>query len=333
MKDSSRPPSTAAVSMSKHSYSAQQQSLNGLAFSATVHCLTGCAIGEVLGMILSTWWGWGNVASIVLSVALAFLFGYGLTSLPLLRSGMSLRQVTPLAFASDTGRSRDVDATRRDPRAGHPAAAPAVRDRRGWTSTGGRRVSGGPLTSATERHAGTIARIRKTAPGNKGRPPARVWGGRRRSMLMRAPRCPPDAPMVEPGSVADVGSPSGRSCTATRTSNGRELRPVARRRRAAGQSEDRRVRSSARARPRWQQLRRWRLNLSDQDRVDIAHALGSVRGGSIWVGGVPCAPQRDSGLDPNSCGRPDGPPPAAPPVAGAPQIDESWPEATRPTSP
>jgi hypothetical protein len=78
------------------------QSLNRLAFSATVHCLTGCAIGEILGMILATWWGWGNFASIVLAVVLAFFFGYGLTSLPLLRSGMSVRTVAPLAFASDT---------------------------------------------------------------------------------------------------------------------------------------------------------------------------------------------------------------------------------------
>jgi Domain of unknown function (DUF4396) len=77
-------------------------SVNRLALSATVHCLTGCAIGEVLGMILATWWGWGDVASIVLAVILAFFFGYGLTSLPLLRSGMSPRQVAPLAFASDT---------------------------------------------------------------------------------------------------------------------------------------------------------------------------------------------------------------------------------------
>jgi len=53
-------------------------------------------------MILATWWGWGDVASIVLSVILAFFFGYALTSLPLLRSGMSPRQVAPLAFASDT---------------------------------------------------------------------------------------------------------------------------------------------------------------------------------------------------------------------------------------
>jgi hypothetical protein len=53
-------------------------------------------------MVLSTWWGWGGAASIVLSIVLAFLFGYGLTSLPLLRAGMPLRQVAPLAFASDT---------------------------------------------------------------------------------------------------------------------------------------------------------------------------------------------------------------------------------------
>jgi hypothetical protein len=76
--------------------------LNRLALSATVHCLTGCAIGEVLGMVLATWWGWGDVASIVLAVVLAFFFGYGLTSLPLLRAGMSVREVAPLAFASDT---------------------------------------------------------------------------------------------------------------------------------------------------------------------------------------------------------------------------------------
>jgi hypothetical protein len=53
-------------------------------------------------MVLATWWGWGDVASIVLAVVLAFFFGYGLTSLPLLRAGMSVRQVAPLAFASDT---------------------------------------------------------------------------------------------------------------------------------------------------------------------------------------------------------------------------------------
>jgi uncharacterized membrane protein YbjE (DUF340 family) len=79
-----------------------QQSLNRAAFSATVHCLTGCAIGEVLGMVLATWWGWGNAASIVLAVALAFVFGYSFTLGPVLRAGVPLRRALPLAFASDT---------------------------------------------------------------------------------------------------------------------------------------------------------------------------------------------------------------------------------------
>jgi hypothetical protein len=81
---------------------ATMSSLNRVSLSATIHCLTGCAIGEVLGMILSAWWGWGGAASIALSIVLAFVFGYGLTSTPLLRSGMPLRRVAPLALASDT---------------------------------------------------------------------------------------------------------------------------------------------------------------------------------------------------------------------------------------
>ena len=78
------------------------QSLNSLAFSATVHCLTGCAIGEVLGMIIGTALGWSDLATIAISVALAFLFGYTLTSLQLLRAGMAIGAVIPIAFASDT---------------------------------------------------------------------------------------------------------------------------------------------------------------------------------------------------------------------------------------
>jgi hypothetical protein len=78
------------------------QSLNQLALSATVHCLTGCAIGEVLGMAIGTALGWSNGATIVASIVLAFFFGYALTSLPLLRAGLSPRRVAPLAFASDT---------------------------------------------------------------------------------------------------------------------------------------------------------------------------------------------------------------------------------------
>src|SRR3982751_2493419 len=76
--------------------------LTRTAISATLHCLTGCAIGEVLGMILATWWGWGNVASIVLAVVLAFFFGYSLTIGPVLRAGVSVRRALPIAFASDT---------------------------------------------------------------------------------------------------------------------------------------------------------------------------------------------------------------------------------------
>jgi hypothetical protein len=77
-------------------------SLNSTALSATLHCLTGCAIGEVLGMVIGTALGWGNVATITLAVVLAFFFGYLLTMLPLLRSGLALATTLPLAFASDT---------------------------------------------------------------------------------------------------------------------------------------------------------------------------------------------------------------------------------------
>ena len=81
---------------------AKGSSLNRTAFSATAHCLTGCAIGEVLGMVLGTAFGWGNFATIVLAVVFAFFFGYSLTMLPLLRSGIALASALPLAFASDT---------------------------------------------------------------------------------------------------------------------------------------------------------------------------------------------------------------------------------------
>ncbi len=79
-----------------------EQSLNRIAFSATVHCLTGCAIGEVLGMIIGTALGWGDFQTIALAVVLAFFFGYSLTMLPLLRSGLALAAAIPVAFAADT---------------------------------------------------------------------------------------------------------------------------------------------------------------------------------------------------------------------------------------
>ena len=77
-------------------------SLNRLAFQATTHCLTGCAIGEVLGMVIATALGWGNAASIAISVALAFVFGYSLTLGPVLRASVPFRRAVGLAVASDT---------------------------------------------------------------------------------------------------------------------------------------------------------------------------------------------------------------------------------------
>jgi uncharacterized membrane protein YbjE (DUF340 family) len=76
--------------------------LTRTAVSATLHCLTGCAIGEVLGMVLATWWNWPALASIVLSVVLAFFFGYSLTMAPVLRSGLPLRRAIAVALAADT---------------------------------------------------------------------------------------------------------------------------------------------------------------------------------------------------------------------------------------
>jgi hypothetical protein len=77
-------------------------SLTRVAVSATVHCLTGCAIGEVLGMVLATWWGWGDAPSILLAVALAFFFGYSLTLRPVLAAAVPFRQAVRTALAADT---------------------------------------------------------------------------------------------------------------------------------------------------------------------------------------------------------------------------------------
>jgi len=76
--------------------------LNRLAFSATVHCLTGCVIGEVTGMFIARALGWGPVSSIALAVGLAFLFGYALTSVPLLRAGLTFAVALPIILATDT---------------------------------------------------------------------------------------------------------------------------------------------------------------------------------------------------------------------------------------
>ena len=72
------------------------------AIQATLHCLTGCAIGEVLGMVLATWWGWGDVASVLLAVALAFAFGYLLTFVGVRRAGLDVPTAIRAALAADT---------------------------------------------------------------------------------------------------------------------------------------------------------------------------------------------------------------------------------------
>ncbi|HSS05292.1 MAG TPA: DUF4396 domain-containing protein [Solirubrobacterales bacterium] len=85
-----------------HEMPAEGAALTAVAISATLHCLTGCAIGEIAGMAIGTAAGFSNLGTIVLSIVLAFVFGYSLTSLPLLRAGLVLSAVIPIAFASDT---------------------------------------------------------------------------------------------------------------------------------------------------------------------------------------------------------------------------------------
>ena len=81
---------------------AHAQNLNGLAVSATNHCLTGCVIGEVSGMALGTAFGWSNVATLVAAIGLAYLFGFGLTSMPLIRARLAVGTIIATALAADT---------------------------------------------------------------------------------------------------------------------------------------------------------------------------------------------------------------------------------------
>jgi hypothetical protein len=85
-----------------HELPTSGRALDAMALSATLHCLTGCAIGEVVGMVIGTALGWANWPTVAISVVLAFVFGYTLTSLPLLRAGLALGVVIPIALASDT---------------------------------------------------------------------------------------------------------------------------------------------------------------------------------------------------------------------------------------
>ena len=85
-----------------HELPTSGRALTNTAISATLHCLTGCAIGEILGMAIGTALGFSQWGTVALAVALAFLFGYALTSLPLLRAGLAVSAVIPIALASDT---------------------------------------------------------------------------------------------------------------------------------------------------------------------------------------------------------------------------------------
>jgi hypothetical protein len=93
------PPTTAHR---HHDLPTSGRELTSVAISATLHCLTGCAIGEVAGMAIGTSAGFSDLGTVALSVTLAFLFGYALTSLPLLRAGFTVAAVVPIALASDT---------------------------------------------------------------------------------------------------------------------------------------------------------------------------------------------------------------------------------------
>jgi hypothetical protein len=92
----------AATQHHHHQLPTSGRALTGVALSATLHCLTGCAIGEVAGVAIGTAIGWSDAATIALAIGLAFLFGYTLTSLPLLRAGLAVATVVPIALASDT---------------------------------------------------------------------------------------------------------------------------------------------------------------------------------------------------------------------------------------
>lgn len=88
-----------------------EDSLTRTAIRATLHCLTGCAIGEVLGMVIATALDWANMASIALAIGLAFLFGYGLSMRPLLQHGLALGKALKLALAADTASIATMEIT------------------------------------------------------------------------------------------------------------------------------------------------------------------------------------------------------------------------------
>jgi len=149
------------------------RALDGVALSATLHCLTGCAIGEVLGMVIGTALGFSDVATIALAVTLAFFFGYLLTSLPLLRAGLALSAVVPIALAADTASiAADTSPSEMSRiRAWMPMESMSHCSHAGWEESG----RSGPLMR--------ISGCRKDAakPGAPSREPSPAVTGRKRS--------------------------------------------------------------------------------------------------------------------------------------------------------
>ena len=88
--------------MEAHPHVESRSELNGLAIAATTHCLIGCATGEVVGMALAEIFGWSNLAQTLLAIALAYCFGFALTSVPLIKAGLPPRKIVSTALASDT---------------------------------------------------------------------------------------------------------------------------------------------------------------------------------------------------------------------------------------
>lgn len=93
-----------------HHHHHRGSDINAVAAMATLHCLSGCAVGEILGMIIGTSLGWDNTATVALAIALAFMSGYAFTLLPLLRSGMGWRAATRTALAADTASIATMEA-------------------------------------------------------------------------------------------------------------------------------------------------------------------------------------------------------------------------------
>ena len=176
-----------------HELPTSGRALTGVAVSATLQCLTGCAIGEIAGMAIGTALGISNLATVVLSILLAFVFGYGLTSLPLLRAGLALSAVIPIALASDSvkrGCAGPGRAYRRYPSAsgGRRGALASGRRRRSESGVGHDRRSSAratrrPHPPAAAPAPATIHGRTAAQPAPRGRAPSGARARARRREL------------------------------------------------------------------------------------------------------------------------------------------------------